>query len=181
MKQSKPNRPGRVLPEPFQKPPLGVVGRAASSYWTKLSWLHMKMAENPLDLWPKMRQFSFLHTLATILRFYQQGEQLGLMSTSVHRTQLYTHSYTIIVKFGRGGVNFPGLRQWEWKVWPVGVRKRKKKHISIITGGSSTGCWAVQTPLRVHLSDFYQLIFHRFFFLSGYKCIFQVPPCLIKY
>lgn len=61
MKQSKPNRPGRVLPEPFQKPPLGVVGRTASSYRTKLAWLHMKMAENPLDLWQKMKQSSFLY------------------------------------------------------------------------------------------------------------------------
>lgn len=61
MKQSKPNGPGRVLPEPFQKPHFGVRGRTASSYWANLSWLHMKMAVNPLDQWQKMKQWSFLY------------------------------------------------------------------------------------------------------------------------
>lgn len=37
------------------------MGRTASSYWTKLSWRHMKMAENPLDLWQKKKQLSFLY------------------------------------------------------------------------------------------------------------------------
>lgn len=43
---------------------------------------------------------------------------------------------------------------------------REQKHIPIITGGSAAGGWAVQTPLRVRLSDFYQLIFHREFVFS---------------